>query len=40
MPGTSRQSSCDSRAWGTVPHGNLIGKVFATYWPPARITVR
>ncbi len=40
MMGDNRSSSCDSRSWGTVPRGNLIGKVFATYWPPNRISVQ
>lgn len=40
MMGDNRSQSCDSREWGTVPRRNLIGKVFATYWPPNRISVR
>jgi signal peptidase I len=39
MMGDNRQSSCDSRRWGTVPHANIIGKVFAIYWPPQRIRI-
>ena len=38
MMGDNRGMSCDSRAWGPVPHSDLIGPVFATYWPPNRIS--
>ena len=39
MMGDNRSHSCDSRSWGTVPRENLIGKVFATYWPPTRLSL-
>ncbi len=35
--GDNRAESCDSRQWGSVPRGNIIGKVFFVYWPPNRI---
>jgi signal peptidase I len=37
--GDNRQSSCDSRRWGSIPFKNLIGPIFAIYWPPTRIWV-
>ncbi|HEX2044931.1 MAG TPA: signal peptidase I [Gaiellaceae bacterium] len=38
--GDNRIDSCDSREWGPVPRENLIGPVFAIYWPPQRIGFR
>jgi signal peptidase I len=40
MMGDNRAESCDSRVWGGVPRENLVGPVFAVYWPPQRIGVR
>jgi signal peptidase I len=40
MMGDNRSQSCDSREWGAVPRENLIGPVFAVYWPPNRIGFR
>ena len=40
MLGDNRVQSCDSRMWGAVPRDNLIGKVFAVYWPPPRLSLR
>ena len=36
--GDDRIHSCDSRIWGSVPRGNLIGPVMLTYWPLDRIS--
>jgi signal peptidase I len=37
MMGDNRGNSDDSRYWGPVPVSWVIGRAFATYWPPARI---
>jgi signal peptidase I len=39
MMGDNRGHSDDSRFWGPVPRDWIIGKAFATYWPPDRIGV-
>ncbi len=38
--GDNRVQSCDSSVWGALPRANLIGKVFAIYFPPRRIGLR
>jgi signal peptidase I len=35
--GDNRQQSDDSRHWGTVPHENIVGRVWVAYWPPDSI---
>ncbi|HYM46605.1 MAG TPA: signal peptidase I [Solirubrobacteraceae bacterium] len=37
MMGDNRGESDDSRFWGPVPTGWIIGEAFFTYWPPDRI---
>jgi signal peptidase I len=37
--GDNRAASCDSRRWGPLPRGKIIGRVIATYWPLSRIAL-
>jgi signal peptidase I len=39
MMGDNRGQSDDSRFWGPIPKKWVIGKAFATYWPPNRIGI-
>lgn len=36
MMGDNRGGSFDSRFWGPVPQGWIVGVAFLTYWPPDR----
>jgi len=40
MMGDNRAQSCDSREWGPVGRADLIGPVFAVYWPLTRLGLR
>ena len=35
--GDNRAQSCDSRRWGVVPRGSIIGRAEIRYWPPLRV---
>ena len=37
--GDNRQSSEDSRVWGTLPKDNIIGNAFVRYWPLTRFGI-
>jgi signal peptidase I len=39
MLGDNRQSSEDSRTWGTLPRRNIIGTAIVRYWPPHRFGI-
>ena len=39
MMGDNRTNSCDSRSWGTLPGGDIIGHVVLTLWPLSRIGI-
>ena len=39
MMGDNRGASDDSRFWGPIERDWIIGKAFATYWPPDRIGI-
>jgi signal peptidase I len=39
MMGDNRGESDDSRFWGPVPTGWIVGQAIATYWPPDRIGI-
>jgi signal peptidase I len=39
MMGDNRGESDDSRFWGPVPKDWIIGKAFATYWPPDKLGI-
>ena len=39
MMGDNRADSDDSRNWGPIPKGQMIGTAFMSYWPPSRVAI-
>ena len=37
--GDNRTNSTDSRSYGPVPGGNLIGEAEVRFWPPGRVSL-
>jgi signal peptidase I len=37
--GDNRGDSCDSRTWGWIARGDLVGPVVAVYWPPTHVEI-
>jgi len=37
MMGDNRTDSGDSRYWGTVTRGQILGRAFFVYWPPGQV---
>jgi len=37
LMGDNRAQACDSRYAGSIPRGNIIGRVVFRYWPPGRV---
>ena len=35
--GDNRPMSCDSRRWGVVRRGDIVGRAQVIYWPPNRV---
>ncbi len=39
LMGDNRNTSCDSRIWGSIPGKHIVGKVFLTFWPLDHVSI-